>query len=99
MQSLNALHSSLEISKEMNSEIYYVYFDFFRKPLYNAQIDNDIETNAKFISMLCHFISGMKNVMTINIHNYICFLLSKYLVMPIDDEVSKFGLGINFMVL
>ena len=51
------------------------------------------------IRMLYHFISWMKNVMTINIHNYICFLLSKYLVMPIDDEVSKFGLGINFMVL
>ena len=54
MQSLNALHSSLEISKEMNSEIYYVYFDFFRKPLYNAQIDNDIETNAKYV-MPFHF--------------------------------------------
>ena len=41
MQSLNALHSSLEISKEIYSEIYYVYFDFFRKHLYNIEIDND----------------------------------------------------------
>ena len=94
MQSLNSMHSSLEISKEMNVEIYGLNFDFIERNYIISKLISNQNINKGLIFSSRNWI----NVMTINIWLYM-FSLSKYLVMPIDDEVSKFGLGINFMVL